>query len=301
MKSSLRASRSAFTLVELLVVIAIIAVLIGLLVPAVQKVREAAARISCANNLKQIGLALLNHHDTYHVFPSNGGWDGKQTIPSVGGAPITPFTTDFSNGQTQFWGVGDPRRSPQDQTGSWAYVILPFIEQQNMYQNREWTVGVRVYICPSRRLATAATAVPQDKYGVYGSGGWAWGKTDYAANAWVIPLRPVCRRITELTDGTSHTVLVGEKAVDPQVNTPNTWYWDEPFFLGGAGGTYRWKDLVLRDGPGIDYKGNWGAAHDAGAEFLFGDGSVRLVNFATPPATVHGLLTPDGGEVVPDF
>src|SRR5690242_2690348 len=74
-----------FTLVELLVVSAIIGVLVTLLIPAVQRVRAAAALVACENNLKQIGLGVLHHHTVHGVFPSNGGWDGKQTIPDTSG------------------------------------------------------------------------------------------------------------------------------------------------------------------------------------------------------------------------
>ena len=99
--------RIAFTLIELLVVIAIIAILVGLLLPAVQKIREAANRVRCANHLKQMGLAFHNHHDTYKILPSGGwgwGWVGDATQ-----------------------GVG-----PQ-QPGGWLFHILPFIEQATVY------------------------------------------------------------------------------------------------------------------------------------------------------------------------
>ena len=126
--------RPAFTLVELLVVLGIIAILFALLMAAVQKARESASRTACAENLHQIGLAFHMHHDLFGVFPSNGGWDGKQTIPSVDGPPFTPETFDFTTNTAYKFGVGDPLLGHQGQTGSWGYAILPYVEQEAMFR-----------------------------------------------------------------------------------------------------------------------------------------------------------------------
>src|SRR5213082_1726533 len=109
----LRGRPRAYTLVELLVVLAAVAVLIGLLLPAVQKVREAASRMRCQNNLKQIGLALHNYHDVYKVFPP-----GFVSTPGVG----------FRDPQTGDWGPG----------WGWLAILLPYVEQGNLYNSLRW-------------------------------------------------------------------------------------------------------------------------------------------------------------------
>jgi prepilin-type N-terminal cleavage/methylation domain-containing protein len=293
--------RPAYTLIEVLVVLALISILLALLLSAVQQVRESANRIMCANNLRQIGLGLLSHHDTFGVFPSNGGWDGQQEIRAVDGSLTVPYTIDKESGDRINWGVGDPTLAPWAQTGCWAYAILPFLEQGNLFTQRDWKEACKLYICPSRRSALAVVPVAEDAYGWYWGGGWRWGKIDYAANRLILGERGHCVPLAALTDGTAQTILVGEKAVDPKVNQPGTWYHDEPFFTGGSGSTARHGSLVLRDAAGIAYKDNWGSAHPGRTEFLFADGSARPLSYATSAATVAALLTPDGGEVVQDF
>jgi hypothetical protein len=256
----------------------------------------------CRNNLRQIGLALAQFHAAFSLFPSNGGWDGKQTIPQSGGGTFTPSTYDFSTSQTYRWGVGDPTRSPTEQTGSWAYSILPYVEQTALYRQPDWTRAVGVLICPGRRQAEALTVVAQDGNGRYDGGGWTWGKTDYAVNIFAFDNRPVCRRAASFSDGLSNTILAGEKAFNPAVEPPQSWYWDEPFFLGGSKGTSRAGVGLLRDssGPWSDnpYKDNWGSPHTSGVEFLFGDGAVRTINRNFDETNFMALLTPDGGETV---
>jgi prepilin-type N-terminal cleavage/methylation domain-containing protein/prepilin-type processing-associated H-X9-DG protein len=301
MRSHISQRRAAFTLLELLVVLAIIGVLLGLLLPAVQKARAAAARIQCANNLKQIGLAMIMHHDTYHVFPSNGGWDGVEEIPSISGQLFVPITFEFNSSPAHLWGVGQPGLLPSQQTGSWAYSILPFIEQQNDYQQRAWMIPISLYICPARRSAIPQIAPAYDQYGSYVSGGWPWAKTDYAANYMACPNRPLCLSLAQFTDGTSNTILIGEKAMDPQNYQTGTWFWDEPFYLGGSGGTERFNPVILQDRRGVSFPMNWGSAHDGGAQFLFADSSVHLLAYATSMPAVRALMTPNGGEPTPDF
>jgi prepilin-type N-terminal cleavage/methylation domain-containing protein len=293
-------SHPAFTLIELLVVIGIIGVLIGLLLPAVQMVRTAAARTACANNLKQIGTALQHFLDSHQVFPSNGGWDGKQKIAASVGPAFTPETFDYLTGKTYQWGAGDPALSPRDQTGAWGYSILPYVEQEAAYRQRQWSAVVPVYICPARRPAEAKI-VTDDELGRYQSGGWTWGgRTDYAVNLVPFANRPTCYPAAKFTDGLSNTIFAGEKAFDT-VAQGRSWYWDEPVFLGGSKGTSRGAVGLVRDKPGASngtFRENWGSAHAAGVQFLYGDGSVRLVAYDADMSLMAALLTPDGGEAV---
>ena len=265
--------RRAFTLIELLVVIAIIAILIGLLLPAVQKVRETAARMSSTNNLKQIGLACHSFHDTYNKMPLNG--------------QVT------ANGQA----IADSN------TWCWAFHVLPFIEQQNLYdQARAGTpvtnVGVKTYLCPGRGR-TPVTTTGGNLPGINGP------HTDYAINAVSFPnatmftaksgnpYATVSITMTAITsgNGTSNTILAGEKAMDTNFygNTASN-NWDEVIYSGGWGSTGRRGTMIIKDGPGIFYSDNWGSPFNGGCPFVLCDGSVRLIPYSTSPTVLGYAL-----------
>lgn len=301
MRSSLPARRSAFTLIELLVVIAIIAILIGLLLPAVQKVREAAARMSSSNNLKQIGIACHSFNDTYGALPNNGSWDhGLQ------------------------W-TGDATNLPM--YGSWAYKILPHLEQDNLFRNYNNGVAIKTYINPGR----AGTGIAGQGNGNRGNTNPALGATtDYAGNWnvlqdrgwWEQPIRNTADfAVNTITDGSSNTILVGEKSLSPDQTTPRYgWNWDETVRFGGSGGTGRgafwdgfsgstpnnayWNNqagTVQQDKPGIDRGNAWGGPFVGGAGFLMCDGSVNTIKHGATRAAVWARLTPRNGEVLGDF
>ena len=167
-------TRRAFTLVELLVVIAIIGILVGLLLPAVQAAREAARRMQCSNNLKQLGLAFHNYHDTHRCFPINFAW---RAIPGGGGAGPAIANTGKS----------------------WLQMILPQIEQSTMFNNIDFTVGlqgttpailrnvdiantvVQAYLCPSDNENNGGRLGSRSDVNVTPPGTWA--VTNYKACA----------------------------------------------------------------------------------------------------------------------
>ncbi len=280
-------ARRGFTLIELLVVIAIIAVLIALLLPAVQQAREAARRTQCKNHLKQLGLALHNHHDVYLLFPSGGsGWTYPPDMVSV----------------------GTPEVAPRQRCG-WAYQILPFVEQTAIWKGgNQTTVAAAQQLiisavipglyCPSRRAAAALP--PTGSW--YGPGGtYAHGTTDYAGSQGDNNDGFICfadpnqsgqvMRFKDMTDGTSNTIALGEKRLD--VRALGNYQGDD-----NEGYSSGWDHDVIRRTdrqPRVDTNnGGWGeerfgSAHVQMFHALFADGAVRAISYDID-TTVFSLL-----------
>lgn len=270
-QQTLPLSRPAFTLVEVLVVIAIIGALVALLLPAVQMARESARRSSCANNLKQLGIAVLLHEHSHGVLPT-GGWGAD-------------------------W-VGDPDAGyGPKQPGGWIYNILPYLEQGNL---RELGKGLKgsakndaivklletpldVFQCASRRLprlypyhgpAALKNATPPANV----------AKTDYAVSPTISSVRSEEILSTILLGkGTSKTVMAGEKCVPADSYTAGTASGDTLTMYCGD------SDDVRRrvQGPPINDRapggGQFGAAHPSGCNFVYCDGSVRFIDDDSNP------------------
>lgn len=282
---------SAFTLVELLVVIAIIGILIALLLPAVQSARAAARRASCTNNLKQIGMALHNYHDTHRVFPAG-------SLPNF----VSGFTA-----------------------------ILPYVEQGNTSDQYDFSLYysdpynqavlnqvITTYLCPSMTLPREVPNVPCNETGAPSSYLLSEGTDDYMKDSdGLFPLvwpangytnRPL--KFADITDGSSNTIACGETTydMDDYLYSARTCA-----ALSGQGrwGTARWgvgypmvslgttlKPFNLHKSAG---NGGFQSMHPGGVNFVLGDGSVRFIAETVDVDTLNTLATVTGGEVLGEF
>jgi prepilin-type N-terminal cleavage/methylation domain-containing protein len=290
--------RTAFTLIELLVVIAIIAVLVALLLPAVQMAREAASRIQCANNLKQIGLAFQSHHQTYGYFPDAGyGW-------------WTPRSNDST---------GQPLHAPNQNWG-WAYQILPYIEQNNAYQAAPMTAAgtvIAIYFCPSRRSPVALAGIQNGlpdgclRGAIDYAGCGGFGPYDFesglpnngilVASPGALGIRNGSISIRDVSDGVSNTLLVGERNYNRNYRN-QSWPWDEnDGYIDG----YDWDVIRWGNQPPIPdrrdnsyYSYQFGSSHPGACQFVFGDGSVHVIHYGINSTLFQALCGRKDGQAV---
>jgi prepilin-type N-terminal cleavage/methylation domain-containing protein/prepilin-type processing-associated H-X9-DG protein len=292
-------SRHAFTLIELLVVLAIVAVLLGLLLPAVQKVRAAAARAHCSNNLKQIGLACHNHHDTHQSFPP-------------GYVALASYTET-----TPGWG--------------WGAYLLPYVEQENLYRQINFSrplegqpaiqTPIQVYVCPADSppatpfaltdgtFRTVCLAAPSSYAATVGDD--SVEVDDPIGNG--VFYRNSQVRLADITDGTSNTTLLGDRA---WADTQGIWAGAPNGAVTRAGPANpwahatgpaqalalvhnNWVNITTDADGGLD---DFSSKHPGGVNLVFADGSVRFIRSITVDGPTRrgfwAMGTRAGGEVI---
>ena len=289
-------SRQAFTLIELLVVIAIIAVLIALLLPAVQQAREAARRSQCKNNLKQIGIAFHNYHETYNVLPP--GYIDNDPLANV---------------------------TNQNLLG-WGTFILPFMDQAPLYNlisgsgacSASWpTVAAMTTASASIPTPYAKTVLqtyicPTDPTGAINTDVYSYAKSNYtgvggnnyrSSSPTALPTGTFYDNsrvsLRDVTDGSSNTAIVGERGSAGVKygtvwvgNPSDAWYYTQCAVMAAS-------DYYSINEPAGSW--NFTSSHTGGAHFLFGDGAVRFLNETMDLATYGYLGAIADGNVVGEY
>ena len=295
-----RYSRSAFTLIELLVVIAIIAILIALLVPAVQKVRAAAARVQCQNNIKQIALATHNYHDTNGKFPyAVLDYQPNETTASYVSGLILILPYLEQDTVAKRWNPKLPRNSTDDSDGDgYTNAML-----QKML--------IPTYVCPAMGPPSGALAEDRGYCSYLFASGtpnvtlYHYGSPEPAFDGVIVPIKASSTspnrtptKITSITDGTSNTFMVGETDFMPR-GVPSTSYggvWAFGYIGYNWGTTFH--PFNKHDHPATPAPyGAFRSEHTGGGNFAMADGSVQFVQGTITPTVYNALGTRAGNEV----